>query len=91
MLEGDEDDGVHGLAKVGVQSGAVSGKGRRVKKRAGELYDAFAGESDEELLTDGEEEYKYVDMEEEEEDDDAEGEVAERGRSQSRGRDGEKT
>lgn len=53
------------------------GKGRRVKKRAGELYDAFAGESDEEqLLSDGESQYKDV---EEEEDDDEN-----RGRSQSR-------
>lgn len=46
--------------------------GKRVKKRAGELYDAFAGESDEELLTD-EEEYR------DERDDEAS-----RGRSQSR-------
>lgn len=53
------------------------GKGRRVKKRAGELYDAFAGESDEELLSDGESQYK--DVEEEEEVD-----QTNRGRSQSR-------
>lgn len=52
------------------------GKGRRVKKRAGELYDAFAGESDEELLSDGDSQYKDV----EEEDDDEKN----RGRSQSR-------
>ena len=31
--------------------------GRRGRKRAGELYDAFAGESDEELISDEEEEY----------------------------------
>lgn len=54
------------------------GKGRRVKKRAGELYDAFAGESDEELLSDGESQYKDV---EEDGDDDNE---KNRGRSQSR-------
>lgn len=59
-------------------SGAnTAGKGRRVKKRAGELYDAFAGESDEELLSDGESQYKDV---EENEDDDQ----TNRGRSQSR-------
>lgn len=52
------------------------GKGKRVKKRAGELYDAFAGESDEELLSDGESQYKDV----EEEADDQNN----RGRSQSR-------
>lgn len=51
------------------------GKGRRVKKRAGELYDAFAGESDEELLSDGESQYKDVEEEEDEKN---------RGRSQSR-------
>ena len=54
------------------------GKGRRVKKRAGELYDAFAGESDEELLSDRESQYKDV---EEDGDDDNE---KNRGRSQSR-------
>ena len=32
--------------------------GRRIKKRAGELYDAFAGESDEEILSETEEGYK---------------------------------
>lgn len=54
------------------------GKGRRVKKRAGELYDAFAGESDEELLSDGDSQYKDVEEEEEEAD------QTNRGRSQSR-------
>ncbi|MCJ1301117.1 pheromone processing endoprotease [Hypocenomyce scalaris] len=52
--------------------------GKRVKRRAGELYDAFAGESDEELLSDEEEpetEYKDEDPTPEEE---------ERGRSSSR-------
>ena len=37
--------------------------GRRVKRRAGELYDAFAGESDEELLSDEEAEPAYKDDE----------------------------
>lgn len=35
--------------------------GRRVKRRAGELYDAFAGESDEELLSEEEAETEYKD------------------------------
>lgn len=44
-------------------TGAASG--RRPRRRAGELYDAFAGESDEELLSDSEEEEKaYRDEEE---------------------------
>ncbi|KAL9047039.1 MAG: hypothetical protein Q9214_000280 [Letrouitia sp. 1 TL-2023] len=42
-------------------SGGV--RGRRTKRRAGELYDAFAGESDEELLTDDEEAKAYRDDE----------------------------
>lgn len=37
-------------------TGAASG--RRPRRRAGELYDAFAGESDEELLSESEEEEK---------------------------------
>lgn len=67
----DGDDG-----KAGQNPGT---KGRRAKKRAGELYDAFAGESDEELLSnDGED---YQDIEEEDDED--------RGRSQSRKDEGE--
>ena len=38
------------------ETGALTGK--RVKRRAGELYDAFAGESDEEIFSDAEAEYK---------------------------------
>lgn len=54
----DGDDG---------RAGATSGtKGRRAKKRAGELYDAFAGESDEELLSNDEEDYRDVEEEEDE-------------------------
>lgn len=64
----DDDD-----ARAGVNAGL---RGRRTKKRAGELYDAFAGESDEELLLDEEKEYRDVGVEEEEDGD--------RGRSQSR-------
>lgn len=49
-------------------------KGRRAKKRAGELYDAFAGESDEELLSNDEGDYRDIEEEQDEE----------RGRSESR-------
>ena len=62
-------------------AGATGGrKGRRVKKRAGELYDAFAGESDEELLSDGESQYRDVEEKEDDDDDDQKN----RGRSPSR-------
>lgn len=37
--------------------------GKRVKRRAGELYDAFAGESDEEIFSDAEAETEYKDEE----------------------------
>ena len=36
----------------------LSGEGARRKRRGGELYDAFAGESDEEIFSDAEHEYK---------------------------------
>lgn len=67
----DDEDGAAG--KIG------TAKGRRVKKRAGELYDAFAGESDEELLSEDDEK-GYKDKVEEYDDED-------RGRSQSRAED----
>lgn len=54
----DGDDG-----KAGLTPGT---KGRRTKKRAGELYDAFAGESDEELLSNDEEDYRDREGEEDE-------------------------
>ncbi len=38
--------------------------GRKGKKRAGELYDAFAGESDEDLFSDGEDVEEYKDVHE---------------------------
>ena len=47
MLDDDEAKG---------ENGALTG--RRTKRRAGELYDAFAGESDEEIFSDAEGEYK---------------------------------
>ena len=43
----DEDEAATGLTKVGK-------KGKRPTRRGGELYDAFAGESDEELLSEDE-------------------------------------
>ncbi|EON64271.1 hypothetical protein W97_03502 [Coniosporium apollinis CBS 100218] len=62
----DEDEGRGGGAGVGVGAGAGlmgGGKGgARRKRRAGELYDAFAGESDEELLSEDEED-RYRDLE----------------------------
>ena len=39
----------------------LSGDGVRRKRRAGELYDAFAGESDEEIFSEGEEDHQYRD------------------------------
>lgn len=60
-------------------------KGKRVKKRAGELYDAFAGESDEELLSDGEDEaYRDKDRFDDDDDDDGREDLEERGRTHLR-------
>lgn len=70
VLADDDND-----TRAGIKG--VPTKGRRANKRGGELYDAFAGESDEDLLSDDEEAYKDAD-----EDDD--GAKEERGRSQSR-------
>lgn len=56
ILDGDD-------SKARLTSGT---KGRRTKKRAGELYDAFAGESDEELLSSDEEDHRYREGEEDE-------------------------
>ena len=48
------------------ESGGNVSDGRRVKRRAGELYDAFAGESDEEIFSDVEGATEYKDEEPEE-------------------------
>ena len=48
------------------ESGGNASDGRRVKRRAGELYDAFAGESDEEIFSDVEGATEYKDEEPEE-------------------------
>jgi kexin len=62
MLD-DADDDEDG-ARTGMLSGAAGGKKGRAR-RGGELYDAFAGESDEDLLSDTEdEEGPYRDREE---------------------------
>lgn len=53
MLDDQEDGGTGGNGR-GV-------KGTRSRRRAGELYDAFAGESDEELLSDEEGAGQYMD------------------------------
>ncbi|KAJ9648610.1 pheromone processing endoprotease [Coniosporium tulheliwenetii] len=52
----DEDEGRGAGAGVGVGTGVGGGRQGRRKRRAGELYDAFAGESDEELLSEDEDE-----------------------------------
>lgn len=64
-LDGDDDDyddgadGQNGAAK-GLVGGGGNGKGRG--RRAGELYNAFAGESDEDLFSDAEDgEARYRD------------------------------
>lgn len=51
MLDEAEDD--EGGARTGMLAGAGGRPGRRAK-RGGELYDAFAGESDEDLLSESE-------------------------------------
>ncbi|RAR14943.1 kex1 protease precursor [Stemphylium lycopersici] len=49
VLDGDED-----RDDAGLLSGAGAGGRKKRAKRGGELYDAFAGESDEDLLSDDE-------------------------------------
>ncbi|KAK8229658.1 KEX1 protease precursor [Phyllosticta capitalensis] len=56
-LVGDEDD------MDGGANGA--GAGRKGKRRAGELYDAFAGESDEDLFSDSDDGYRDRDDDDE--------------------------
>jgi kexin len=74
----DDQEGIH---TGGIGGGG--GRGARARKRAGELYDAFAGESDEELLSDEEVEGQYMDEVHDTEED--------RGRRQLRQQDHEKT
>lgn len=75
LFENQEENEFNILDGDGGEAGLTSGtKGRRTKKRAGELYDAFAGESDEELLSNDEEslsndEEDYRDREGEEDED----------------------
>ncbi|OJD21403.1 hypothetical protein ACJ73_07256 [Blastomyces percursus] len=49
-LSGDGDGNGEGVGHMG--AGGVGRVGRKQRKKGGELYDAFAGESDEELLSD---------------------------------------
>lgn len=76
ILHDDDDGDNHNV------NGGGAEKGKRVKKRAGELYDAFAGESDEELLADENGEEGYRDEDRSANDD---GDDGDRGRSQSKG------
>ncbi|KAK7729495.1 pheromone processing endoprotease [Botryosphaeria dothidea] len=60
LVDGAEDDD-------GMADALNGGAGRRGKRRAGELYDAFAGESDDDLFSDSDDGYRdHVDDEEEE-------------------------
>ncbi|KAF1949467.1 hypothetical protein CC80DRAFT_497497 [Byssothecium circinans] len=52
ILDDAEDE--EGGARTGMLNGATAGRPGRRARRGGELYDAFAGESDEELLSDSE-------------------------------------
>ncbi|KAF2118229.1 KEX1 protease precursor [Lophiotrema nucula] len=62
----DDADDDEGGARTGMLNGAAgAGKRKGRAKRGGELYDAFAGESDEDLLSESEEgERPYTDREE---------------------------
>ncbi|KAF2013391.1 KEX1 protease precursor [Aaosphaeria arxii CBS 175.79] len=62
MLDDAEDD--EGGARTGMLSNAAGGKKGKRARRGGELYDAFAGESDEDLLSDSGDEGPYRDREE---------------------------
>ncbi|PSN63524.1 hypothetical protein BS50DRAFT_577275 [Corynespora cassiicola Philippines] len=69
MLDDADDD--EGGARTGMLNGATGAQGRRAK-RGGELYDAFAGESDEDLLSESEDgDGPYRDRDEEEYDEKA--------------------
>ncbi|KAF2253498.1 hypothetical protein BU26DRAFT_515850 [Trematosphaeria pertusa] len=50
----DDADDDEGGARTGMLNGAASGRQGRRARRGGELYDAFAGESDEDLLSESE-------------------------------------
>lgn len=65
MLDDVDDD--EGGARAGMLSGAAGVRKKGRAKRGGELYDAFAGESDEDLLSDSDgEEGPYKDQEDRE-------------------------
>jgi kexin len=74
MLDDAEDD--EGGARAGMLNGAAGGKRKARARRGGELYDAFAGESDEDLLSDSEgEDGPYRDQEDREYDEKEDGET----------------
>ncbi|KAK2808118.1 hypothetical protein FQN50_005036 [Emmonsiellopsis sp. PD_5] len=50
----EENEEAQALGAGGQIGGGAGGAGRRKRRRGGELYDAFAGESDEELLSESE-------------------------------------
>ncbi|KAH7123892.1 peptidase S8/S53 domain-containing protein [Dendryphion nanum] len=63
MLDDADDD--EGGARTGMLNGAAAGTRGKRARRGGELYDAFAGESDEDLLSDSDgEEGPYRDRDE---------------------------
>ncbi|KAF2869547.1 KEX1 protease precursor [Massariosphaeria phaeospora] len=68
----DDADDDEGGARTGMLNGAAGGRKGRRAKRGGELYDAFAGESDEDLLSDSDgEDGPYTDRQEREYDEKA--------------------
>ena len=58
-----EFDVLNGEDTDGARSALTGGRRNRRTRRAGELYDAFAGESDEEIFSDAEGEGEYKDTE----------------------------
>ncbi|KAF2281367.1 KEX1 protease precursor [Westerdykella ornata] len=65
MLDDADDD--EGGARAGMLSGTAGGRRKGRAKRGGELYDAFAGESDDDLLSESDgEEGPYRDQEDRE-------------------------
>ena len=70
VLDDMEED--EGGARTGMLNGAAGGRRGRRARRGGELYDAFAGESDEDLLSESEDgDAPYRDREEREYDEKA--------------------
>jgi kexin len=83
----DDADDDEGGARTGMLNTAAGGRTRGRTRRGGELYDAFAGESDEDLLSESGDEGPYRDREEREYDEkrDREGSGSEAGGSSASG------